>query len=173
MDRRPALLVALLAALVPACVSTVDTRMSDAFVGDEAGFSPHDAGTTALLYIPNRVVDALDLAHVGLAFGPALGLEAQVTRALRFEQAAGTTFGLGWFGRGGEPLQAGSYERRFLGPSEPPPTYEERIWHTPFWDVSLHLHLFFVTVYVGVAPLDEGFDLLTGLFTYDLKGDDY
>ncbi len=163
--------VAVIAALLT--TSCVNTRLSDTFVGDEAGFSRHSAGYTALMYIPNRVVDAVDLAHVGVAFGPALGLEAQATRALRFESASGSTVGLGWFGRGGESIQATSYEKNFFGPPEPSPSYEQRIWHTPYWDFALHLHLGIVTVYVGVAPLDEAFDLVTGIFTYDLKGDDF
>ena len=168
---RPRLAAALLVAAL--CTACVNTRLSDTFVGDEAGFSPHSPGHTALMYLPNRVVDVLDLAHVGVAFGPSLGLEAQATRALRFESASGTTMGLGWFGRGGEPFQATTYERNFFGPDEPPVAYDESVWHTPYWDLSVHLHLLLVTVYVGVAPLDEGCDLITGLFTFDLKGDDF
>jgi len=37
------------------------------------------AGETILLYIPNRIVDLVDMFSLTLGFGPAIGAEAQIT----------------------------------------------------------------------------------------------
>lgn len=167
----------LLRLLVPllACVASAgcyNPRKSDCFVWDVAAFPTRPAPEVVALYLPNRIFDVLDLVHFGAAVGPALGVEVQATRALRYEWARGATLGLGWFGRAGEWRQASVYARDTFGLEDSTDDLD-LAWHVPYWDVSLQLHVLVGQVYVGVAPFDELVDLVVGLTTFDLKGDDW
>lgn len=50
-----------------------------------------EAGDTILLYIPNRIVDFMDMFSVTLGFGPAVGIEGQVTQYLALGGDVGPT----------------------------------------------------------------------------------
>ena len=50
-----------------------------------------DAGDTLLLYVPNRILDFADMFSVTLGFGPAIGIEGQVTQHLALGGDAGPT----------------------------------------------------------------------------------
>ncbi|MBN1863834.1 MAG: hypothetical protein JW808_02920 [Victivallales bacterium] len=49
------------------------------------------AGETILLYIPNRLMDFADMFSVTLGFGPAIGIEGQVTESLSLGGDVGPT----------------------------------------------------------------------------------
>ena len=50
-----------------------------------------DAGDTILLYIPNRIVDFMDMFSLTLGFGPAIGAEVQATKYLGIGGQVGPT----------------------------------------------------------------------------------
>ena len=162
--------IALLALLQVGCYSP---READLFVGDLAGF-PVESGTRAAwLYLPNRVVDLLDLVHAGVGVGPCIGIDLQATRYLRLELARGASLGLGWFGRFGQSYQAAVYDGHTFTREWETNDRMKEAFHIPKWDVGVQLHALAGHAYVGVAPFDEGLDFLLGLTTYDLKGDDF
>lgn len=164
----------ILAGILAACANP---RQSDAFAGDRSGFPVRSVeaplALDILLYLPNRLLDVLDLVHAGVALGPAIGVDAQLTRYLRVEAARGATMGFGWFGRAGQPLQAATYTGATFGESDDPADVAKIAWRVPRWDLGIGLHVLAGNVYLGIAPLDEGVDLLVGLVAYDLKGDDF
>lgn len=49
------------------------------------------AGDTILLYIPNRIVDMMDMFSMTVGFGPAIGLELQATKYCALGGEAGFT----------------------------------------------------------------------------------
>ena len=160
-----------LALLLPAA-GCFNPRQSDCFVWDIADFPDRPAVQVIALYLPNRLFDLLDLVHAGVAVGPSLGIEFQATRALRYEWARGATLGVGWFGRYGEWRQASAYGRDTFGIEDSTDDLD-LAWHTPFWDLSIAIHPLVGQIYLGIAPFDELVDLLLGLTTFDLKGDDW
>jgi len=146
---------------------------ADAFVAPDAGWSKQNGWTTAALYLPNRLIDLLDIVHIGIGVGPGFGLGVHFTRYGRLIAVTGVDAGIGWLGRFVRPTQAAIYAFAAAGPTEalasPNP---DGLWHIPKWDLGLIAHDLLVFAYLGVAP-DELVDFLVGWSTYDLKRDDW
>jgi hypothetical protein len=144
---------------------------SDAFISPDAGFSDESAARTALLSLPNRVVDLLDIVHVGFGVGPGFGLELHPTRYARLKAMAGADVGLGWFGRHARPTQAAAHASAAAGVAEASASAGP-MWRVPKWDIGVYYHALIDMIYVGIAP-DEFVDFLAGFATYDTKDDDF
>ena len=144
---------------------------ADAFV-----INPHfsDQGVlkTAALYIPNRVIDLLDIVHVGYGLGPGFGVDIHLTRYGRLCAVAGVDVGIAWLGRHTNPFQYGPHARAAAGPAQAPKELPKRVWHWPQWDVGVYYHALLDQAYVAIAP-DEIVDFFAGLATMDLKEDDF
>ncbi len=137
-----------------------------------AGFGTASLGERLLLYVPNRLLDLLDVLHLGCAVGPGLGAEFHFTRRGRLGAIAGGDVGLAWLGRWTSPVECAAYARASVGIREAVDTRSmgER-WRYPRCDVGLSLNPAFALVYAAIAP-DEIVDFLVGFSTYDTKGDD-
>lgn len=157
--------------LLAGCASP---QRSDAFFSPDAGFSGGSIGRTALLYLPNRLVDLVDIVHVGYGIGPGFGVEIHPTGCARLGAVAGLgDVGLAWLGRRASPLQADAlYARASAGSHEAKAGISERRWRFPQWDIGVHYHALLDMAYVGIAP-DEVVDFVAGLVTYDTKKDDF
>src|SRR5690606_24788312 len=138
--------------------------ISDAFFAEEPGWSERGVGGTILLYLPNRIVDLLDVVHVGYGVGPGAGIGLHFTRYGRLLAVAGVDVGIGWFGRYARPYQAAIYALAAAGPMIAPPNADEKWvrWHIPRWDIGVYLHALLDQAYVGIAP-DEIVDFVVGL----------
>lgn len=169
---RASLRAAVLACLC-ATAACYSPRELDLFTGDIVGFPDASAGRIAALYLPNRLVDLLDLVHFGVGVGPCIGVDLQATRYLRLEAARGASLGLGWFGRRGQWYQAAVYTGHTFTREWETNDRMLEAFHIPLWDLGIQVHLLAGHAYLGIAPLDEGLDLLAGLLTFDLKGDDW
>lgn len=162
----------LLTAILSAAACHTPER-ADAFIADDAGWSKRGATGTILLYIPNRIVDLLDIVHVGVGIGPGIGLGLHFTRYGRLWAAAGVDLGIGWVGRYAKPYEMAIYYFAAAGPVEAKPRTEKNHYmHIPKWDIGAYLHGSLADAYAGVAP-DEILDFLVGWSTYDTKGDDW
>lgn len=170
-SRLPALFFAtLLPALTSGCQNA---DIADSFVSEEAGWSKRSVPATIALYIPNRIVDTLDLIHLGVGVGPGLGVGLHATREGYLLADAGANAGIGWLGRYARPYRYGLYVRARAAGFEPPGRLPDSVdWYIPRWDISLFADALFVQVYFGLAP-DEFVDFFAGWSTYDLKGDDW
>ena len=122
-----------------------------------------------LLYIPNRVVDFIDIFRVDVGAGPAVG---GVVRVTKWAQAGYREMDPG-------SLRIGLHGRRFpawverdneygFGPSFNQSDDREV---TP-GEVGVGVDLLLVSGYVGVS-VDEAFDFVAGIFTIDVKDDDF
>lgn len=167
-----------LAAAVSGCA--FNPPKSDAFVAPDAGFSDLPADHVVAMYLPNRIVDALDIVHFGVGVGPGIGLELHPTRYARLGADAAASFGWGWFGRAGMPWQGAVYTRSAAGLTESLHTETGHgresndpswLWRFPMHDVGAYADLVLVQGYLAFAP-DELIDFVTGLATYDWKRDD-
>jgi hypothetical protein len=150
-----------------------------------------------VLYIPNRIVDCVDMFSVGLGFGPVLKVEVRATRAIAFGGGVGAStkmvkainrqygFGLesGWdltF------LMIGIEDRELTDTTRLLKKYYqdysgialpgERIYdfyqgQRDYWEIGLDLAAL-VELNVALHPVEIA-DFITGFFFIDLKGDDY
>ncbi len=122
-----------------------------------------------LLYIPNRVLDLIDIFRVDVGFGPSVGAVVRVTEygQLGYRQMMPASVRVGDLGRrlpvmvekssefGIGPVYADSPDRPVC-PGE----------------VGLGGDVLVAGAYAGVC-IDEVADFLAGLVLIDLKGDDY
>jgi hypothetical protein len=156
------------------CVACqTDPKASDAFVGEFAGWPNQGFGKGVAVYLPNRLMDVVDIVHLGVGFGPGAGVELHPTRYLRIGAGAGIEDGVAWFGRMGSPFSGGHYARASFGPLDAQETTDMDLrWRIPKWDLGIWLHVYVWEAYIGIAP-EEIFDLLLGFSTFDLKDDDY
>jgi hypothetical protein len=153
-----------------------DQERADAFIAAEAGFPTRGAGEVALLYLPNRFLDALDLVHVGLHMGIGIGAELHFTRYGRLGAIAMVDMGVAWLGRFTNPVHLGPYARASASVFEAQVFSPERAgcdpWRFPRWDIGVHYAGYPIgDNYVAFAP-DELLDFLAGWICYDTKGDD-
>jgi hypothetical protein len=154
-----------------ACQS--DPKGSDAFVSHYAGWPNQGFIKGVGVYLPNRLMDVIDVVHVGVGFGPGAGVEVHPTRYLRLGAGAGIEDGVAWFGRMGQPFSGGHYARASLGPLDAQETTDQELrWRIPRWDFGVWLHVYVWEAYLGIAP-DEILDFIVGISTFDLKDDDY
>ncbi|MCI0589980.1 MAG: hypothetical protein L0323_24470 [Planctomycetes bacterium] len=137
-----------------------------------AGFGSASLGERLLLYVPNRLLDLLDVLHLGYGVGPGLGVEFHFTRHGRLGAVAGGDVGLAWLGRWTSPVECAAYARASLGTRETiaESSLGER-WRYPRWDVGYSVFALVGVAYAAIAP-DEIVDFLVGFSTYDTKGDD-
>lgn len=172
----PALLLAALALPLPAAGVPAEAQ---AEAPEAAGPEGSGAGRSALhhvlLYLPNRVFDALDVVRARVRVGPGLALDARATRAVALFLGSYGTVYAGLPGPRGEArvplpvgietdagIQAGLAKARTgdaLGPGYGPA------------EIGVGVQAALVGIDLGVEPL-ELLDLVTGLVFVDLRGDD-
>ncbi len=146
---------------------------ADAFFAPDRGWSRRSVPATIALYLPNRIVDLLDVVHVGLGVGPGLGAGLHGTRHGYLLFDAGVNAGIGWFGRYARPYRHGLYVRVRASRFTPPGRYPEGVdWHVPRWDVAVYADAGLVQALAGFAP-NEFLDFVVGWSTYDLRRDDW
>ena len=148
-----------------------------------------------LMYLPNRLLDVLDLFKVSLGAGPGVGFEVYVSDNFRMsyqnfrswrmalDGRASGIYEEGWYrewhlgdrvgeysGAGRAPLWAFGQMRPYEFPSVPGVPSVGRVPKNT-WDVGLALH-FLIGAEVLVRPF-ELFDLVVGIWADDPAEDDY
>ena len=153
---------------------------------------------TVLLYVPNRLLDLLDIVTVDIGAGAVFGVEAKATHWMQFGGMYGDEYFLGKdYARqlGGGYASGWNYEftcltserryvdgtfgttREFILKEKPLSlampkddfTYTQDI--RDFWEIGANAG-WLVTVGVAIHPIEIA-DFLAGLVLIDLKGDDY
>lgn len=122
-----------------------------------------------LLYIPNRILDFIDIFRADVGFGPSEGAVARVTK---YGQAGSrsmdpSSLRIGLMGRRLPVMLETSNERGF-GPSFKKSSQRKVCWG----EIGAGLDLWIAGAYVGACP-DELVDFAAGLLMFDLKDDDY
>ncbi len=121
-----------------------------------------------LLWIPNRVLDLIDVFRVDAGVGPAFGGVVRVTKYAQagYRQMLPVSLRVGDFGRQMPIVVEASNE---IGVS--PLFIESKDRNTCPGEFGLGADLFVVGAYGGVC-VDEAVDFLAGIFFIDLKDDD-
>ena len=135
----------------------------------------HSIGHILLMYIPNRIFDALDIVRARVRVGPGISAGFRITRGFEFNVGAYRTFWVGLHGPREKPeipWPVGLEDRVankaiFVG-------REEKTKHNPNYqvdEVGLDVQAAIVGASVGVT-LYEICDFVTGLVFIDISGDD-
>ena len=130
-----------------------------------------------LMYIPNRIFDALDIVRARVRIGPGLSVGARVGSIATIFVGGHSTAYVGLPGPRGKPeisLPFGLEDSagQALAPAR---ESEEEIEKHPYYgptEIGAEAQAAIVGVSVGVEPL-EALDFLAGIFFIDLKGDDF
>lgn len=144
-------------------------------------------------YLPDRILDFLDIFSVNVKVGPQFGVSAWVTRGFQVSLYAGNTVQLGWFQKrnlgyteelsaeaGLGPIVPISISGRSMGTGNKD-AYESFVFHSPRKKIYQNYRDYWGTgVKAGavVAGLEaevhwvEFFDFLAGIFTFDVLDDD-
>jgi hypothetical protein len=134
--------------------------------------TPHtktsSAGRTVLLYLPNRILDFIDIFRVDAGVGPATGGVIRVTKwgqaGMRYFSPASLRVGL----RGREmPVFLERSSEFGIGPA----FVESKERKTTPVEVGLGIDLFLVGAYAGLS-LDSAVDFILGFFGVDISDDD-
>ncbi len=153
-------------------------------------------GRYALLYIPNRLIDASDIITLNAGFGGAFASEIQVTRYFQFGGSHGATYFLGkdYFRQFGGGYHNSTrfgmfcFETDVTFVDETFGTTREYVIDYPQFSVAEHrLDAFrdndvdfwaiggnfgwLINIGVGIHPV-EIFDFVVNIFCYDVLGDD-
>lgn len=126
--------------------------------------------TDVLLYIPNRVVDVLDVVRFGVDVGPGIGVDAQVTDPVSVVAMTKSYVGVGYQTLRHLPVAAGAEAGLGVGPATL--QAEAGGWHRSSADVRVELHALLVGAHVAVEPV-EILDAVLGLVFIDLRDDDF
>lgn len=180
---RDALLAVVLALALPACTaprcySTLDPTMSEAFfmplqdqAEPEPGASPVEIGHVVLMYLPNRVLDVFDMARAGVNVGPGIGGQVKATDNAQAMFLTRTSAGVGLQGLRHLPAYASIENATAVGPLEVGMNLGLGWYHSPT-DVRLEIHPFLVGAHVAFDPVEIA-DFILGIFTVDIRKDDY
>ncbi|NMC63652.1 MAG: hypothetical protein GYA55_10870 [SAR324 cluster bacterium] len=149
--------------------SSPNSGFDDSSFEKEDNSSNGDPWQVALMWLPNRIMDFIDIFRVDVGVGPAVG---GVVRLTKYGQMGIRTFKpvsyrLGDFGRQ-EPIlveQSGEYG---VGPSYVN-SKDRKVCSAEF---GLGLDVFLVGAYAGIC-FDEFTDFVAGIFTADPKHDDF
>ncbi|MFT4628810.1 MAG: hypothetical protein ACI8PZ_007506 [Myxococcota bacterium] len=151
------------------------------------------AARRILLYVPDRVLDLLDVLTVRLSVGPQIGFRAHATHALQANAFAGTTVGAGIGQKHFAGVDAETRVDVALGPVGPKvvggfrlgttldaagglsvvqlPTNQLYDNYRDYWALGGGVGLLFVGAEAEVHPFEVG-DFLVGVFGGDLLRDD-
>lgn len=122
----------------------------------------------ALLWVPNRILDFIDIFRVDLGAGPAVGVVGRITKYGQFgyRNMMPASLRIGDFGRKAPVMMERSNEFG-IGPA----FVDSKDRKICTGELGVGLDLFIVGGYAGVC-VDELADFVTGIFFVDLKGDD-
>lgn len=128
---------------------------------------PHPLRTT-LLWIPNRLLDLIDVFKVDVGGGPAVGGVVRISKYAQagYREMSPMSVRVGALGRRAPVLVERANEMG-IGPAFA--SSPDRIICPG--EIGVGLDLFIVGGYAGVC-VDEAVDFLGGLFLFDVKDDD-
>jgi hypothetical protein len=143
---------------------------------DEAEEDDSSALVTALLYIPNRIFDVLDIVRARIRLGPGIGFDVRATQYADFFIGSYFTVYAGLPGPRGRMipvLPVGVETRSGIEVSIVDATVEG--FNGPDYgtgEFGLGLQIFMIGFDVGIDPF-EIVDFVAGLFTFDPMDDDF
>lgn len=132
-----------------------------------------DPGTKALMYIPDRIADVLDIVNVGIAVGPSIGAEVAITKYFALGAYASNEVGVAWTGRSNPYFHKGPYHTAVIGNVRREMDVEStHYFHRGDWQIRAQLAVILVHGYVGIDIKEIG-DFFAGILTFDPSEDDF
>jgi len=174
MNYRLLVFTVIMASLATGCATTNTAREVDAFDAP-AQVKEHGMGHKIIWYVPNRVLDLVDIFRFRLRAGPGLALNARLTE---HADAYIGTYYTGFIGLPGPRMSpairypAGfEYEKgiRLLGVDATDDTPHEPAYSPT--EFNLGLQLLLLGAEVGFDPVELG-DFFSGWIMIDLREDD-
>lgn len=145
---------------------------SRAMLGPDAGLAasaaPRAIGYAVLYYIPNRILDLIDIFRVDVGIGVSFGAVVRLTRygQVGYRGFAPRSFRIGLRGRR-SPIFLERYPEYGFGPG-----FKNTGARLPSrYEIGAGADALLVGAYAGIS-LDELLDFLGGLVFLDFKGDD-
>lgn len=132
---------------------------------------PKGPAHTAALWLPNRILDVLDIPRAGVDVGPGIGFDGCVTHYLRIAAMTRTSAGIGYQTFRHPPAKFAHEEYVISGPKAAEAGLGAN-WYHQTWDVRIELHALLVGAHVCVNVGEIG-DFFAGIFTLDPMDDDY
>ncbi|WP_125169879.1 hypothetical protein [Leptospira perolatii] len=146
-------------------------------------------------YLPDRILDFLDIFSLNIKIGPQIGASAWITRGIQVTAYAGDTVQVGWFQKrnlgfmeeqsaeiGLGPYVPIGISGRKTGTAEEKDAYDSFTVHGPqspvyqdyrdYWSVGSKLGVGLIGLETEVHLLEIA-DLIAGIFTIDFTNDDY
>ncbi len=136
--------------------------------GMAAGAAPRAIGYAVLYYIPNRILDLIDIFRIDLGIGVSYGAVVRLTRfgQVGYRGFAPRSFRIGIRGRR-SPIFLERYPEYGIGPN-----FKNTGARLPsMYEVGAGADALLVGAYAGIS-LDELVDFLGGLVFIDFKNDD-
>lgn len=148
-----------------------------------------------LLYLPDRILDLLDIVSMSVNVGPQIGAGFWTTRAIQAVAFTGSTVGLGWYQKRQlglktnaaadlaiGPVGASALSANRVGTGLVDSTSEGILLHTPghdlyqtfrdYWGIGAEVGLALFGFRMEFHPVELG-DFFVGLFTFDFLRDDF
>lgn len=174
--RAAALAVALLAALSglgAGCATPPAPLPAVAPAADEDESTGPPFLVQAAMWIPNRVLDALEIVRLGVGVGPGIGVDLRATELGQLSAMSGFGAGIGWQGRWHPPVLLDSRAFVAAGPLTIGATSSNPLtsWRRTFWELRVEAHAAIALAEVAV-DLAEVWDFLAGIVFVDPARDD-
>ena len=129
------------------------------------------AGKKILFYLPNRILDLLEVVRLGVHVGPGIGLDVRASRFIQLAADTSANVGVAWQGRDKLPVVSQIYHTMALGPVRVGTGTGLRYKHTAS-ETSLVANAGLVGFLAAYDSM-ELLDFVFGWTTYDLKKDDW
>lgn len=115
-----ALIVSAALCLMPGCHTPLAHTAAGTFETDDVPkrvvVAREGAWKQVGLYLPNRLVDTVDMVHVALGLGAGTGLDIRLTKWCQLAAVAGAGAGVAWDGRDHSPLIYAAFASAAFGP---------------------------------------------------------
>lgn len=150
-------------------------RGEEAEVSNVPAEESHSVGHKVVMYIPNRILDLIDIVRLRVRFGPGIAVDARVTQLAAVHVGAYDTVYLGLPGprnRRTPKLPVG-FERQSGAPVKVVDSTDNDNFGPDYGpaEIDLGAQVLIVGVDAGVEPF-ELLDFVAGLFFIDLRNDD-
>lgn len=167
------LLVAAVAAALPACASTQAASGGEGATPAEAPARAESGGVfgAVLNYIPDRIMDLCDILRFGVNAGPGVAFHAKATDPVQATVVARDSFGVGFQGLRHVPYCSGLETVEGVGTLSKA-DQERLLWHHSPTDLRLEVHPILAGAHVAVDPVEIA-DFILGIFTIDIRHDDH
>ena len=155
----------------PTSAPPAATSASPVTAAAEDDFVPRPFVVSALLYLPNRILDAFDFFRFGVDVGPGVGIQAQATEFVQATAMGRLSAGVGYQTLRHLPVKVSAESLLGVGPLGVDGIVGLG-WYRPATDFQLGFHFLLLGMHVGIDPV-EILDFPAGFIGFDLADDDF